>query len=620
MQTLLRILSILGFIVSFAGYLFLAKKMLKIDFCFIPAFVISSIGVLIYFGGIFNFLYLASCLVYTGGCALFLYFIIKIKKEKDYLAFGKPHLLDYCFLIGMFPFLILLLKEHLLHYDNFSHWAIVVKVMLTNNAFPTAKDTLVGFSNYPLGTSSLIYYASLFLGHSENIFILTQGFLIFSLFYSLFGLIKRPQCFLLVSLLAVGLSALSFFNLTIRINNLLVDFILPLVTLDCFTIIMRFKEEPKKMLILLLPLQSLLLVIKSTGILYLLIIVVAWLIETFSLKRIWTLIEKGRAFLILLLSSLTYVSWQIHVKLLFSNVENKFSLSTSALENSEAVKTSTDIQTIISSYIGSALDISTRPFLGFLFGNICVILILVLVGVFYHKKWNRLIRNTICLDIMVVAYYIGILCLYVFSMPLDEALELAGFERYASSIIVLFVGGIVLTIVDIAQEEISYDEYGHMLFSTPKDKQNYQKEILISLSIMLLILTSEYNGIKSIDATYTNSLPYTIRMVVGDNWLNKQNDKKYLMYGNDANGQMTNYYFQYVGRYYLYDSSVDAVCTLYEPNLVNLLNQYDRLVIVHSDGHERHLLKKHFNVDGEPGVYEIIKSKNSVSLKKLLLI
>lgn len=617
MQKSLSVLLMLGFIVSFFGYLLLAKKLLKVDFCFIPAFVISSISVIVYFGGIFNVLYQVSCLVYFFGYVIFIYFVLKIKKEKNFVILGKLHLLDYCFLIGSLPFLILLLKEHLLHYDNFSHWATVVKVMLSNNAFPTANDTLVGFSNYPLGTSSLLYYVALFLGHNENIFILTQGFLIFSLFYSLFGLIKKPQCFLLVSLLAVGLSTLSFFNLTIRINNLLVDFILPLITLACFTIIMRFKENPSKMLILLLPLQSLLLIVKSTGVLYLLIILVAWLIEAGGSSGVWKLKEKAQAFIVLLLSFLTYLSWQIHVKLMFSNVENKFSLSSSALGNSAAIKTSADVQTIISNYIKSSLDISSRPFLGFLFVNICVIVILILIKSFYHKRWIKLFRNIICLDIMVVLYYAGILALYVFSMPLDEALQLAGFERYASSIIVLFVGAVVLTVVNVLQEDISYDEYGHMLFSVPKDKQNYQKAILVSLSLMLLILTSEYNGIKSIDATYNDSLPYTIKNVVGDNWYNAQDNKKYLMYGNDADGQMTNYFFQYISRYYLYDSSVDAVCTLYEPNLVNLLSQYDRLVVVQSDGHERYLLKKYFNVDGKTGIYEILKDNNSVYLKNL---
>ena len=39
-------------------------------------------------------------------------------------------------------------------------------------------------------------------------------------------------------------------------------------------------------------------------------------------------------------------------------------------------------------------------------------------------------------DISIVTYYIGILLMYLTAMPTDEALELAGFERYASSIVI----------------------------------------------------------------------------------------------------------------------------------------------------------------------------------------
>ena len=43
-------------------------------------------------------------------------------------------------------------------------------------------------------------------------------------------------------------------------------------------------------------------------------------------------------------------------------------------------------------------------------------------------------------DISIVTYYIGILLMYLTAMPTDEALELAGFERYASSIVIFAFG------------------------------------------------------------------------------------------------------------------------------------------------------------------------------------
>lgn len=66
-------------------------------------------------------------------------------------------------------------------------------------------------------------------------------------------------------------------------------------------------------------------------------------------------------------------------------------------------------------------------------------------------------------------------------MPLDEALRLAGFERYASSIVILFAGGLVLcAAVDI--EKSFYYRYGELpdyrAFKTVESKGRYQKGII----------------------------------------------------------------------------------------------------------------------------------------------
>lgn len=84
--------------------------------------------------------------------------------QKINISIKSFHLLDLCFLLGSLPFILLLTQEHLQHYDNFTHWAIIVKVLLTTNAFPTTANHLIEFSNYPIGTSSLIYYFARFWG------------------------------------------------------------------------------------------------------------------------------------------------------------------------------------------------------------------------------------------------------------------------------------------------------------------------------------------------------------------------------------------------------------------------------------------------------------------------
>lgn len=618
MTEIIKLILGAGFLVSCVGWTWGAKRLLDVDFCFVPAFVVSWVTVIIYFGGIFGVLYPVSCIVYLGGLLAFLWSFISVRKNKGWTPNRKPHLMDCCFLIGTVLFLALLPWEHLQHYDNFSHWAVVVKVMLSKNAFPTASDHLIGFTNYPLGTSSLLYYAGCFLGHREGVFLTMQGVLIFALFYAVFGLIEKPRCFILAAFLGAGLSTLSFFNLTIRINNLLVDFILPVLTLACWVIIIRFRTEPKKQVFLLLPLQALLVIVKTTGTLYLAFVVVFWCVETFRMRKAWTWKQVLAAAGTLIVSLSTYGAWKYHMATVLADTENKFSLSTSALENSDAVKSPEEMRTIILAFLKAAMDLTTRPAMGFLICNLAVIALCVIMRMYFHSKWRRTVLALILSDLMVIGYYGGILGLYLFSMPSDEALVLAGFDRYASSIIVLFVGGLVISVVSEIQARLRYTEDGLIWYESPGKKKKYQKAVLISIALIFLMLTSEYNGIIYTDAEYRTSLADTMKKVTGDRWYpgGAEDETRYLMYGSDRDGQMTDYYFQYLGRYYLYAPNVDAVCVFYEPNLENLLSGYDCLVVVEPDVVEQRMLKQHFGVDGEAGFYDIVKDGDTVILKK----
>ncbi|WP_415985382.1 hypothetical protein [Holdemanella biformis] len=103
-----------------------------------------------------------------------------------------------------------------------------------------------------------------------------QGLIIFSSFYCLFGIIEEKKRFLLYSFLAAGCSLLSIFNITIRINNLLVDFILPTMCLASIAIIYTYRNDLKKAWILI-PILGLLTIIKSTGSLFVLIAIIYYM-------------------------------------------------------------------------------------------------------------------------------------------------------------------------------------------------------------------------------------------------------------------------------------------------------------------------------------------------------
>ena len=267
-------------IISFVGYMQFVRKTFALRWEFIPVFVFSSIACIVYFAGLAGQLFIGSIIVMILGLFLFRDTLVRAVRRGT-----KPNVLfslfQFSFLGGTFIFLLILFQNQLTHYDNFSHWAIVLKQMLSTNAFPTPDSNLIDFKNYPLGTSSFIYYVCRFMGHSQSVMLLAQGLLIFSCFYAMFGIVSEKKRFLLYAFLGLGLSTLSFFNLTIRITNLLVDFLLPIYALAILAVIYQYRNEIKKACIVVLPLAGLLTIIKSTGIIFaaigLIFLVYTWL-------------------------------------------------------------------------------------------------------------------------------------------------------------------------------------------------------------------------------------------------------------------------------------------------------------------------------------------------------
>lgn len=616
MLFLLQLVMGILLIVSMIGYMQFVRKVMSIRWEFIPIFVFSAIACIVYFAGLAGQLFTGSIVVLVAGLLLFRGRVIRAlyqnKRGAGSLSFS---LFQLSFLSGVFIFLIILFHTELTHYDNFSHWAIVVKDMLSTNAFPTPDSDLIEFKNYPLGTSSFIYYICRFMGHTQPIMLLAQGLLIFSCFYAMFGIVSEKKRFLLYAFLGFGLSTLSFFNLTIRITNLLVDFLLPIYALAIISAVYQYRHDIIRACIIILPLAGMLTIIKSTGIIFaaigLMFLVYMWLAHKQRFN--W---KVGLAVLGTIAGSLLpYFSWSWRMATVFHGVNNKFEGASAALK---AGKTAEQKWEILVLFLKSSVDITTRPVLGLVIFQIAAIAASIVAYVVLKKKWN-LWKALIALDVVVVLYYAGILALYLFSMPLDEAIRLAGFERYASSIVVLFAGGLVLCAAIDIERTFHYrigEVPDYQAFKSVQSKRRYQQGIIACTALAATTLLSEYNGMISITKTYDKTLPYEVHAVTGDRWYTggKEDMNRYLFYGSDRDQQVTSYYMQYVGRYFLYAPNVDGIVLFYEDNMDNLLSNYDYLVVVETDLNAKWLLKKHYGIDMQKGIYKITRSGDRIVL------
>lgn len=149
---------------SLTGYCFLAKEKTKIRTEFIPLTVFSAVSLILYLGGLAGQLLPTAAAVYGIGILLCLYLAFRIRKNG--FSVKEIGLFEISFLLIGILFLVLSFFLKMQHYDNFSHWAVIVKNMLTTNHFPTVQDELIAFKDYPPGTSVFIYYVCRFWGNS----------------------------------------------------------------------------------------------------------------------------------------------------------------------------------------------------------------------------------------------------------------------------------------------------------------------------------------------------------------------------------------------------------------------------------------------------------------------
>ncbi|AZP03705.1 hypothetical protein [Jeotgalibaca ciconiae] len=219
----------------------------------------------------------------------------------------------------------------------------------------------------------------------------------------------------------------------------------------------------------------------------------------------------------------------------------------------------------------------------------------------------RLLKYGVLIDITVVLYYIGIYLMFLFSMPTEEALYLAGFDRYASNIVVLVLGIVMMVLA----REIDYSFYeqnvlsrNYRSFKSLKTKKWYQYSTLILLFFATILVLSENNGMLYNNIQFEDSVPASFSKVT-DNQM-KLNDNRYLVV-TARKADVESYLVGYVGKYYLYSPFVEGRedFMMEDQTFNNLLKSYDYLVILDDHFTFNAMSEKIYHRTFEPGVYQV---------------
>lgn len=418
-------------IVSFVGYIsFLHNKM---HTAFVPGFTFALTGSVLFFAGILNVLPETSLAVFIVG----LWFFISSIRKKASFRF----LLDFSllfFAVACTAFLFLLHGALFTHYDNFSHWGLVVREMLADNRMPNYSNGLVIFKSYPLGSACFLYYIGFITGmKAEWVQMWSQAVLMAGMLTSLFAFANHIETKLFTSAAVIMLLCGN-----INFTDLLVDTLLPTTAISATAFLAYYRDRIREKTWYILPWMTFLVSIKNSGILFAvfcLFFLIAFLYRCGSGKDAF---RRCVTFLLIFFGE--YWLWKKHVELVYTKgMIAKHSLSLCYLYDIVRRKTGGEIGQILLQILQKVFSLQNR----FLFLLLFAILLtgwLVVRKTHKDGKGRMHPFDPIASSVIVyTAYMLGLAGMYVFSMPIVEALRLSGYERYYSSILI-YISGLLL--------------------------------------------------------------------------------------------------------------------------------------------------------------------------------
>jgi hypothetical protein len=425
--TMMHICRALVLLVSFYGYLQYVSKKIKLEFSL--AVIFSGIGSVMFLAGILNVLRECAVLILLGGILLAIDSLRKRESIKNVVSPGTLF-----FGVMAVYLLVLLYGDEFVHYDNFSHWAIAIKVMLQNNRFPNFQDNNIGFQSYPLGSSVFVYYMVKIVGTAaEWTQMYAQALLLVSMLTCLFAFSNSVPGIVLTA----GTSLMLLCGNT-SLYDMLVDTLLPLVALAAMAVCIYYKADILKKGWALLLFNVFLISIKNSGTLFVLFTLGYALLQTRSIRARWKvwLVQLVVPFGVLYL-------WQRHVRLVYvSGMAAKHSLSVYNFRTRLKEKTADELNEILQMFFGKVFSGENRIVYLLIFS-----VVLLLLAKWAFNKYEKPDKGLLGYAMLAyILYDIGLLGTYIFSMPEGEASYLAGYSRYHNTILI-FITGIVWIVV-----------------------------------------------------------------------------------------------------------------------------------------------------------------------------
>ncbi|WP_100407476.1 hypothetical protein [Bacillus solitudinis] len=437
-------------LLSFAGFGMYLRQRYQIATAVIPLFLFSSIVLLLFIAGLLNLLLESVYVIFLAGFFLFIYSIYQVfKKRISISTFFTPPVVFFSFCCIVFA--ILLKGEFLLHYDNFSHWGIIVKDMVETNSLPN-DSSIITYKNYPPGSALFIYYFVTLIGWTESRTLISQAILIASTLTPLFMFSTwRNSASLIGPLFVAGIVLLIDSG---SIYTLLVDSLLGYLTIAIVLIAYYYRDQWRFMTFINLPILSLLILVKDSGKVFYLFILIGMVVLLYRYYRRHSL-QVVRDRVVIGYTLINIVVIPFFVNLLWSKYtesayasgygENKFAVTKETFtRNNKSLEFAGDL---LQDLLSASFNFSSSSFQAMFLVNVVAVLAIVLIAFLYRRFAKTLALTVLFVNISYAAYILFLYMLYLFLMPEVEAVYLAGFDRYHATMTIFYIGTLLVFII-----------------------------------------------------------------------------------------------------------------------------------------------------------------------------
>ncbi|WP_125766374.1 glycosyltransferase family 39 protein [Lapidilactobacillus wuchangensis] len=551
------ILGLILFLIAQIGY---SSTLRQFSFNKYGAWILGMLLqiLILYFFAMVNLLNFAlKGIVFLGICLVLVELVLTVTHHNQ-IKFEGLHYFDVWMLsIGIILGRVLW-HSPLIHYDNYSHWALIAKFLLFSGHLPTAADSLISFTAYPPATALFITAFSKWVGFSDGALLVGQFLLIWASLYALFAVLRDRTRALNGFILCFAIAVINIFNIAIRMNNLLVDFVLPVVTAAAIATIYAERAQIYRQYFSGSVFMSVLLLTKNSGTMYVIMIACYLGYLTITQPRGQRLRQKLAHFLATLLSLglsyLPFLWWSWHVKTTFTKVA-KHQISRQAYQQQLSHESRSVILKIVHQFCQQVFSLDSLSTQGVILINLLLLISWLIIRIIIHQK-NNLGQVLLALDLSFILYYFSVLAMYLVSMPYAEAIKLDGSERYLASMVVLNLLLAVMALVvaiDHAFHEQNISRRDLRSFHSIITKNIYQITALGLMIFSVILMFSEINGIEYNNTLGQEQLPVQLKKIAPQQ--TKLNHHKILLVDPHLT-DVDNYYAGYVGRYYFFTDQV----------------------------------------------------------------